>query len=130
MYKSFEEAKNANDISENIMCIEVVEHKNSLERFEHDGRVLRKLGPGSLLSPGHPKGNHMYYNLYPFFGKVVSQTRFPVFVKRKNRVHYEGLYMFQSVDKKMSSEGFTYFEIKFYRVCSYVKPDKVLPPLE
>jgi hypothetical protein len=130
MYNTFKEAKDANDISENIMCINVIEHKNSLERFEQGGRVLRKLGPGSLLSPGHPRGNHMYYNLYPFFGKVVSQTRFPVFVKRKNRVYYEGLYMFQSVDKKTSHEGFTYFEIKLYRASSYVTPDKVLPPLE
>lgn len=115
MYRTFKEAKDANDISENIMCINVVEHKNSLERFEQNGRVLRKIGPGSLISPGHPGGNHMYYNLYPFFGKVVSQTRFPVFVKRKNGIHYEGRYMFESVVKKITHEGFSYFEIKLYR---------------
>ena len=116
MFMTFEEAKNAHNIDDNTMCIKVVEHKRSLERFDQDGRVLRIMGPGRLLSPGHPSGNHMYHNLNPFFKKASSQMFFPVFVKHTNgKVTYKGTYSYNSVKKTICEEGFTYFEIKLYK---------------
>jgi len=94
----------------------IQESPNSLERFENGGRVLYKLGKGRLMGPGHPAGNQQYYQQLSFFKQSALQRLFPVFVIRQDGSRFfAGQYEYDSIKKKESFEGFTYFLIKLLR---------------
>jgi hypothetical protein len=98
----------------NFYVIEEVD--GSLERFESGDMIFYKLGEGKMLRPGHPSGNQMYNRLVPTIKKFIEQPFVPVFVKRADGTYiYKGKYVYDRFRKKISFEGFTYFEIRMLR---------------
>ncbi len=95
---------------------------NSLERFEQQGRVLKILGKGRMKTPGHPAGNQQYSSQGPFVRAASLQKLFPVYYRMNSVLAYMGEYSLQSMTKKESFEGFTYFLFTLHRRSS--------PPLE
>jgi hypothetical protein len=95
---------------------------NSLERFEQGGNVLKILGKGRMKTPGHPAGNQQYSSQAPFVRAASLQKLFPVYYRMKSVLAYMGEYSLQSMTKKESFEGFTYFLFTLHRRSS--------PPLE
>jgi hypothetical protein len=106
----------ANTIDPGLTCYVVEESPGSLERFANGDNVFYKLGDGKMLRPGHPSGNQMYNRMLSIIKKTIEQHLFPVFVKRMDGSYiYKGKYMYDSFRKKISYEGFAYFEIRMLR---------------
>lgn len=106
----------ANNIDPGLTIYVVEESVGSLERFAYGDNVFYKLGEGKMLRPGHPAGNQMYNRMLNIVKKTIEQRLFPVFVKRTDGSYiYKGKYMYDSFRKKVSFEGFAYFEIRMLR---------------
>lgn len=88
---------------------------NSLERFEQGGNVLKILGKGRMKTPGHPAGNQQYSSQAPFVRAASLQKVFPVYYRMKSVLAYMGEYALDSMTKKESFEGFTYFLFTLHR---------------
>jgi hypothetical protein len=72
-----------------------------------------------LRSPGHPAGNQIFAKQLPFLGLTKKQTQFPIFyIELNGDVVYMGCYSLLDYKKKVSFEGFSYFEYKMARVKS------------
>jgi hypothetical protein len=106
----------ANNIEPGTTSYVVEESADSLERFDFGDNVFYKLGEGKMLRPGHPSGNQMYNRMLPIIKNFIKQRLFPVFVKRSDGTYiYKGKYAYDRFRKKVSFEGFSYFEIRMLR---------------
>jgi len=100
---------------EEIGKIEIVEHPKSLERFTQHGNILYKVGVGKFLNPGHPAGNQQLHSQMPFF-KSAAKHNFQVYKRATDgESQYMGEYLLDDYKKKMSFEGFSYFQFKMRR---------------
>ena len=98
------------------VCFELTENDTSLERILQDGNKVILIGAGLLKYAGHPKGNQQYYNQAPFLKLNLKQTYIPLYLRYyQNKLLYLGDYLLQSVRKRVSFEGFSYFEFTMIR---------------
>lgn len=112
-------------------CFEIIEAPNSLEHFYLNGNKLTMIGAGVLKSPGHPAGNQQYYNQHPFLRLIYRLRTLHLFFKRLDGVSvYMGEYALQSFKKRVSFEGFSYFEYIFFRKTRNFNKQYILGPRE
>jgi len=96
--------------------LKIIEHPKSLERIEQHGHIIYVLGNGLLRSPGHPAGNQLIASQLKFLSLTQKQRLFPIFkIELSGDVVYMGKYKMLEYKKKLSFEGFSYFEYKMAR---------------
>lgn len=113
------------------MYLLVIDHKDSLEKIERDGKIVKVLGKGIMKSPGHPAGNQQNYNQIPFLLHAsIKPHLFPIYNKDyANRIEYLGQYKLLSFKIRMSFEGFRYYEYTMMRsVRSTPGVEPLFPP--
>jgi len=128
-YKSFEVAYKAfnfsiinpnNTIDGNnygIASLKLIFKENSYNEILQDGRIIKYVGQGLQLRPGHPAANQQWQNQEPFRISMKNTIVFPVLFKSKaGFITLMGKYKIIDIIKKMSFEGFTYFHIILQRV--------------
>jgi hypothetical protein len=125
VFKSLEDAKSFYKLPRDELCLFMEDHHKSLERILLRGKIIYYIGEGPKLFPGYPRGNQMYYNQLPiirYFNKNHS-----IYLFRKlldGDVICMGKYTFQSIRKVISNSGFTYFEMKLYRIDDFNNLEK------
>ena len=112
------------------MSILIKDHKDSLESIERGGKIVYILGPGVLISPGNPGGNHQHNrqvsmfrvaSIYPYLFKIYNKDL-------EGRTEYLGEYKILDYKIKTSFAGFRYYEYKMIRVkCSMPGVEPVFP---
>ena len=113
------------------MYLLVIDHPNSLEKIERDGKIVKVIGKGIMKSPGHPAGNQQYHSQMPFLLHAsVKPYLFSIYNRDSaNRIEYLGKYKLLSFKVKMAFEGFRYFEYTMVRsVRSTPGVEPVFPP--
>jgi hypothetical protein len=98
-----------------IVKITVIHHPESLEGFDINGHRLRILGAGRTSTPGHPVGNQQYASQLTFLKTASTQRLFPVYHRIGTEETYMGEYALDSMKKRESFEGFTYFLFTLHR---------------
>jgi len=94
----------------------IIECPNSYEKILRGGNVIRVIGRGRQLSPGHPAGNQQRENQLPILNFLTKNTNIPFSHCLQNgHIQYLGQYRFNNMNKKITQEGFQYFEFEFYR---------------
>ncbi len=100
-----------------ILSLKLTEHPRSYHRILKGGQTIYYVGIGSHTTPGHPTGNHQWESQSPFIRSLKHCTIFPVLYKRyEGAVIFMGNYQVKMHNKKISNEGFTYYEFKLTRV--------------
>jgi hypothetical protein len=115
------------------MNLFVIDHKDSLEKIERGGQIVKIIGKGIIKSPGYPAGNQQYHTQLPFLIESTKEPYlFPVFNKKQNgNISYLGKYKILNYQIKISFNGFRYFEYTMMRVfhnTQYVE-NVILPEL-
>jgi len=96
--------------------LEVREAIGSIERFEQGGNKLILIGNGIVRSPGHPAGNQQYSSQVPIITSLVKSSHINVTYKKLDgSVVFMGEYYFNSISKRVSFEGFSYFQFVLIR---------------
>jgi hypothetical protein len=102
--------------NEGITSLKLTENPKSLDRISIDFQKMYYVGFGKKSSQGEPAENQTREDQVPFFVSLRSQTPFPVLVKLKpGIVLYTGNYRVKKIRTRISSRGFTYFEIELHR---------------
>lgn len=113
------------------MYLLVIDHPDSLEKIEREGKIVKVVGRGIMKSPGHPAGNQQYLSQVPF---LLHSSKHPYMFPIYNqdylgRIEYLGKYKMLSFRINMSFEGFRYYEYTMVRaVCSTPGEVPVFPP--
>lgn len=95
------------------MYIVVEDHKDSIEKIERDGQIVKVIGRGIMKSPGHPAGNQLNESQIPLF----RAGRFRIYNKDlEKKIEYLGEYVILGYKIKRSFEGFRYYEFTMMRV--------------
>ena len=104
--------------------------KGSYEYFERNDSILVCIGQGPKSSPGHPSGNQYDSNQLLLHGPSSLQHLYPVFRIFSDSVEYVGNYRLLNWRKRVSFEGFAYYEYKFTRVTytriAHLPPDEII----
>lgn len=94
-----------------IIELDVNEARDSIERFEQGGNKLILIGNGIIKSPGHPAGNQQYSSQVPIINSLIKASCITVnHQKLDGTTVFMGEYYFKSIVKRVSFEGFSYFE--------------------
>jgi len=113
------------------MYLLVIDHKDSLEKIERDGKIVKVLGKGIMKSPGHPAGNQQYYSQLTMLKDITKKPYMvPIYNKDLDKhIEYLGKYKLLRWGVKMSWAGFRYFEYTMQRCeCSTPGEVPVFPP--
>jgi hypothetical protein len=117
LFDNFQEATDYFNLTGVI--IQIIDHKDSLEKILQGGNVVKCIGLGKNISPGRPLGNQQLHTQKPILTQALKYPyTFPIFYK-KGRVEYMGLYKLVDIIKKMSPSGFYYFEMTLHRQSKY-----------
>ena len=129
-FKTFENAIYCLNFPRNTCCIYIVQCKRSYEYFERNDSVLVCIGQGPKSSPGHPSGNQYDSNQLLLHGPPSLQGLYPVFRIFSDSVEYVGNYRLIGWRKRISFEGFAYYEYKFtrstYTRIAQLPPDDII----
>lgn len=120
-FKTFDQALETLSIPNGQWCITIGHSKDSYESFSHGGNVLLCIGQGLKRSPGHPSGHQ---SLETQMLLKSSQHLYPTFRIYSNYVEYMGTYRLISYSKKMSFQGFMYYEYKLFREKKFILQGK------
>jgi hypothetical protein len=94
----------------------IVDHPKSLNKFLRRGHVLKMIGNGSTRSPGHPSGNQQRESQESLFRQsYTAPFLYTVYHTKKGKNEYMGKYVLSNHTKKVSFEGFIYYEFTFFR---------------
>jgi hypothetical protein len=116
-FKTYEEAKIFYKVQPINDVLRVSQVPGSYDRVTNGGNVVYYSGFGRKSKLGHPSGNQQYETQLPFLKNVHVLRSYPIFQQFKDKtVEYLGFYKFLGITKKMTFEGFVYFEIKLMRV--------------
>lgn len=131
-YNSFREAYTALKIPFNpevitdgnaasgIVSLKLVDGSESYNEILQDGRIIKFVGAGRLLKPGHPSSNQQWLTQEPYRISMERSLMIPVF--RKNlfgKVIFLGNYQIKDIIKKMGYEGFSFFHIILQRIAKH-----------
>ena len=106
------------NINDTVRYLTVFHSKESYEYFTQNGRILYSVGQGYKRTSGHPSG-HQYF-LKQILLNSKYQSDYPVFRIFSDAVEYMGNYRLLSYKKKMSFEGFMYYEYKLFINSVYI----------
>jgi len=116
-FNSYEEAMELSKIPSTMCCLHVVHHKDSLESVVQGGNIVYIIGKGSRKTPGFPSANQQY-NSQDHILHINGNTQkyFPIVYTKNDKVHFLGTYVLDRMRKKLSKNGFSYFEYRMRRV--------------
>ena len=120
-FNTFDQALETLSIPNGQWCITIGHSKDSYESFSHAGNVLHCIGQGRKRSPGHPSGHQ---SLEAQMLLKSPQHLYPTFRIYSNYVEYMGTYRLISYSKKMSFQGFMYYEYKLFREKKFILQTK------
>jgi hypothetical protein len=109
------------------MHLLIEDHRDSIEKIERGGLIIKMVGKGVMKSPGHPGGNQCFQKQV----SLLKPPTFPIYNKDlNNRVEYLGRYKVLNYEIKLSNAGFKYYLFTMMRVRRN-KPGEVheFPPL-
>jgi len=116
-FPNYEAAKNFYKLQPDLMVILLSEVPGSYDKITIGDNVVHYSGFGRKSKLGHPSGNQQFESQAPFFRKVSTQKYFPIFKVYKDKsVEYIGSYRYNSYEKKMTFEGFIYYDIQLKRI--------------
>jgi hypothetical protein len=96
--------------------LEVREATGSIVRFVQGGNKLILIGNGIVKSPGHPAGNQQYSSQVPIINSLIKSSHINVTYKKLDgSTVFMGEYYFTGISKRVSFEGFSYFQFTFIR---------------
>jgi hypothetical protein len=101
----------------NIHSLKIIDRSDSYNEVLQGGRIIKFLGNGRLLKPGHPASNQQWLSQEPFRKIWINSTTIPIF--RKNtmgKVLFLGNYQIKDIIKKMGFEGFSFFHVILHRI--------------
>ena len=120
-FNTFDQALETLSIPNGQWCITIGHSKDSYESFSHAGNVLHCIGQGRKRSPGHPSGHQ---TLEAQMLLKSFQHLYPTFRIYSNHIEYMGAYRLISYSKKMSYQGFMYYEYKLFREKKFILQPK------
>jgi hypothetical protein len=129
LFKSFAEAytmvnvKSDPDIiisgnnQKGIIALQIIDNNRSYNVISQGGRVVKYVGYGILSSPGHPNSNQQWHSQEPFNISLEKAMLIPIFRKDiYSNIQFMGYYRIKNIIKKMSLEGFSFFQVILFRV--------------
>lgn len=129
MFKSYKEAHERlglegsyqtgtiGDETNGLSSLKITDHVGSYDRITMNGKFVYYVGRGVKPSPGHPGANQLFHKQKLFYRSMELQNEFPILHKlKKGGVELLGRYTTKDVRKRVSDEGFSYFEVKLARV--------------
>lgn len=103
--------------TDGISSLKITDHTGSYDRITLNGKFVYYVGRGIKPSPGHPGANQFVHKQRLFYRSMELQNEFPILHKLKQGgVELLGKYKVKDVRKRVSDEGFSYFEVKLARV--------------
>jgi hypothetical protein len=116
VFKNFDEAKLYYNIPDDQLYLKIIDHPRSLDKILLRGKTIHYIGSGIKLYPGYPGGNQLYTSQLPIIRHFGKFNTIYIFRKLMNGdIVCMGQYVFQNWTKKIALNGFTYYDIKFYR---------------
>lgn len=116
VFKTFDEAKLYYNIPDDKLYLKIIDHPNSLNKILLQGKIVYYIGTGIKLYPGYPGGNQLYASQMPLIKHFSKYNTIYIFRKLINGdIICMGQYAYQNMKKQIALNGFTYYEIKFYR---------------
>ena len=116
IFNSFDEARQYYNIPEDRLYLKIVDHPRSLNKILLRGKIVNYVGNGIKLYPGYPGGNQLYASQLPIIRHFGKFNTIYIFRKLINGdIVCMGQYVFQNWNKKIALNGFTYYNLKFYR---------------
>ncbi len=129
VYKSFEDAHKSLlllgdpasrvnlDSTLEIDNLKFTQCQGSYDSLQHGGNIINFVGIGPKRSEGRPSGNYNSMRQNPFYHTRESRKAFPVLVKNNaGLIVCLGIYEIVDITKKVSNEGFSYFNIRLQRI--------------
>ena len=114
-FRNYDEACITLVIPLGITPISIIDDPRTLESISNQGRIIRVVGCGHLISPGRPGRNQNLEDQRAFRLRFYQYRRLPVFYCTRDGVMFLGLYSLAAISKKISENGFTYYEYKMHR---------------
>ena len=103
--------------TEGVTSIKIRYAPGSYDRVVMEGKFVYCVGNGMKSSPGHPSANQLEYRQRIFYKSYILQNEIPVLYQTAiGGVKLLGFYKLNDVRKRVSDEGFSYFEMKLSRV--------------
>lgn len=100
-----------------ISSLKITDHAGSYDRITLGGKFVYYVGKGIKSSPGHPGANQLETKQRMFYRSFTLQNEVPILHKSKRGgVELLGYYKVKDVRKRVSDEGFSYFEVKLARI--------------
>ena len=95
------------------MHLLIEDHRDSIEKIERGGLIIKMVGKGVMKSPGHPGGNQCFQKQV----SLLKPPTFPIYNKDiDNRVEYLGRYKVLNYEIKLSNAGFKYYLFTMMRI--------------
>ena len=114
-FRNYDEACITFSVPLEITPISIIDDPRTLESITNEGRVVRIVGRGHLISPGRPGRNQNLKDQMKLRLEFYNHRYLPVLYCTKNGVMFMGLYSLAAISKKISENGFTYYEYKMHR---------------
>jgi hypothetical protein len=116
-YATYEDAVRAHYTDKTKVDIHMIEHPDSYNKVLYNDKVVEWVGIGRMKSPGHPSANQLIQRQDEFIGLYREQGSIPIFYTfPEGNVKFLGNYTLKSLKKKLSFEGFQYYEYKFTKI--------------
>ena len=94
------------------MHLLIEDHRDSIEKIERGGHIIKMVGKGPMKSPGHPLGNQCFKRQAP----LLKAGSFPIYNKDTNKnIEYLGCYRILNYEIKISNAGFKYYMFTMVR---------------
>ena len=99
-----------------ISSLRIIHHPASLNTSYSDGTIVHCVGKGKQETPGYPTLNQDGLEQMPFFQSKLLSNAFPLLYKSANkRVYLLGYYTVSTINKTLTSSGFTYFKVSLLK---------------
>jgi hypothetical protein len=116
-YTRYEDAVRANYTDATKVDIHLIDHPGSYNRILYNGRLIEYTGFGRMKSPGHPSAHQDSKKQDKFLDLYRQQGSVPIFhTESSGVIKFLGNYKIKSLRKKLSFEGFQYYEYIFARI--------------
>lgn len=105
------------DIERGVVSLKLIDGSESYNEVLQGGRIIKFVGFGRLLKPGHPSSNQQWLTQEPFRESWKNSSSIPIFRKYvSERVAFLGNYQIKEIIKKVGFEGFSFFLIVLQKI--------------
>ena len=105
------------DVDRGIVSLKLIDGHESYDEVLQGGRIVKLVGYGRMLKPGHPSSNQQWLTQEPFRISWENSLIIPIFRKKLvGGVTFLGNYQIKDIIKKMGFEGFSFFHVILNRI--------------